>query len=286
MPVSLDTIPPEDDANLLAEVTVSTCTSLTIKELVEDRAVNSPEDLASLLSSMQYKEEEREEITRSTIGQSNNPIWFKHRVARITGSIAYTVCHRRESTDPKNLLDTIVGKESSQWENMPAPIEYGKNNEHKAIQLFIKENKKLHRGLVVKETGLHIFESCVFLGASPDGIMTCSCCNTAKVVEVKCLWAHRNQKPKEAALAMKGYFDIDNAGKLVLRKETKWFYQMQMEMIATQLPTGVLVLYTDLGVESVLVQFDSKLSDTMTLKLKNFYLAFVVPHLVKEMSCI
>ena len=93
MPVFLDTIPPEDDANVLVEVTVSTCTSLTIKELVEDRAASSPEELGSLLSSVQYKEEEREEITRATIGQSNNPIWFKHRVARITRSIAYTVCH-------------------------------------------------------------------------------------------------------------------------------------------------------------------------------------------------
>ena len=169
---------------------------------------------------------------------------------------------------------------------MPAPLEYGKNNEHRAIQLFIKENKKLHRDLAVKETGLHIFKSCVFLGASPDGLMTCSCCSMAKVMEVKCLWTHRNQNPMEAALAKRGYFELDNAGKLVLRKETKWFYQMQMEMIATQLPTGVLVLYTDLGVESVLVQFDSKFSEAMTVKLKDFYLAFVVPRLVEELSCI
>ena len=47
------------------------------------------------------------------------------------------------------------------------------------------------------------------------------------------MWANRNQKPKEAALAMKGYFDVDNTGKLVLRMETQWFYQMQTDMIAT-----------------------------------------------------
>ena len=57
-------------------------------------------------------------------------------------------------------------------------------------------------------------------------------------------------------------------------------------MTATQLPTGILVLYTDLGVESVVGQFDSKFSEAMTLKLKDSYLAFVVSRLVEELSCV
>ena len=55
-------------------------------------------------------------------------------------------------------------------------------------------------------------------------------------------------KPSDAAIK-KGVVERDSNGHLVLKKECSWHYQIQMEMLATDLDAGILVIYTDLGIE-------------------------------------
>ncbi|XP_014666793.1 PREDICTED: uncharacterized protein LOC106808546 [Priapulus caudatus] len=48
-------------------------------------------------------------LERRTLSQSVCPLWFEHRKGRITGTKAHSVVHRRETTDPCNLIRQIVG---------------------------------------------------------------------------------------------------------------------------------------------------------------------------------
>ena len=52
--------------------------------------------------------------------------------------------------------------------------------------MFIEEHKKSHENVVMHNTGFFINPSVPFLGASPDGLVSCDCCGV-NVIEVKVL---------------------------------------------------------------------------------------------------
>ena len=88
-------------------------------------------------------------------------------------------------------------------------------------------------------------------------------------------------KPSDAAIK-KGVVERDSNGHLVLKKECSWYYQIQMEMLATDLDAGILVIYTDLGIELVSVPYDLEYAHMIQTKLVSFYTKYVVSHLVAQ----
>ena len=63
--------------------------------------------------------------------------------------------------------------------------DYGKTIEKYARESFNTFFRKFHRNCQVKETGLHVNLALMFLGARPDGLVTCYCHQLA-VLEIKC----------------------------------------------------------------------------------------------------
>lgn len=80
---------------------------------------------------------------------------------------------------------------------MPQQLTWGHEKEKKALDLYIKEQKKNHK-LSMKNSGLIINTLWPFLGASPDGVRICECCQK-KLIEVKSMNAKRNLPPQVAA---------------------------------------------------------------------------------------
>ncbi len=59
-----------------------------------------------------------------------------------------------------------------------------------------------HRDFSVSDSGLMINPKWPFLGASPDGVVNCYCCNRG-VVEIKCPYCHRNYDIVESTIDKK-----------------------------------------------------------------------------------
>ena len=57
----------------------------------------------------------------------------------------------------------------------------------------------MHQSCRTKKCGLYLSTQFPFLGASPDAIVSCSCCDTS-VVEIKCPYMHRDVTICEALL--------------------------------------------------------------------------------------
>ena len=85
---------------------------------------------------LNYKvtKDQREEIALITMGQSSNSNWFKHRIGRITGSVAHGVQTKREGTDPTGLIKAIIGKCSLDDDKLPPQIKHGPSHEDDAIE--------------------------------------------------------------------------------------------------------------------------------------------------------
>ena len=255
------------------------CMSDIIKELKTDiKAQNLTEDeylefAKNYVLNYKVSKDQREEISLITVGQSSNSNWFKHRIGRITGSVAHRVQTRRERTDPTSLINAIMGKCSLDDDKLPVQIKYGRNHEDDAIEHYVSIKRLNSPKFSVRKTGLVLLNDCSFLGASPDGITS-----DARVVEVKCLWKFREKTPKEAAVSSGYVHEVE--GKLTLKTNSSWYTQMQIEMAACELEEGVLLIYNDKGICIVNVPFDKDFWLHLREKLKTFFLEFVLPVLL------
>jgi len=62
---------------------------------------------------------------------------------------------------------------------------WGCEHEQDAKTAYCEIMKRDHPGFTLRDSGLYIDTDNPFLGASPDGIAQCNCCEE-RVVEIKC----------------------------------------------------------------------------------------------------
>ena len=65
-------------------------------------------------------------------------------------------------------------------------LEWGKNNEHNAAAAFMNLEGIKHSHPNLLPCGLSVSKSCPYIGATPDNIFTCRCCERRIYVKYKC----------------------------------------------------------------------------------------------------
>ncbi|XP_064486723.1 uncharacterized protein LOC135399024 [Ornithodoros turicata] len=126
-----------------------------------------------------------EEITRA---QSKSEAWKSYRVGMITGSVGYNVFTRVKTILTRigehNVAPT-VSLLMRQKSAVTGPMARGSALEEEAKVAFIRVNSTMHKSLSINSCGLFVMKSHPYIGASPDGIITCSCC-PPRLIEIKC----------------------------------------------------------------------------------------------------
>lgn len=118
-------------------------------------------------------------------------------------------------------------------------IQYGVANENKAIQSY--ENQT---GMKVEQCGLFVQSQWPYLGASPDGLV-----NDDGLVEVKCLPSIEKLSPKEA-IGIKKHICIELIdGKVALKKNHHYWFQVQGQLNISNREWCDLILFSDGGLE-------------------------------------
>ena len=65
-----------------------------------------------------------------------------------------------------------------------------RKHENVAQQIYYNTSKSKHNNLRLTESGLVISSQWPFIGASPDGVINCTCCRQG-VLEIKCPYCPR-----------------------------------------------------------------------------------------------
>ena len=144
----------------------------TIAHIVTANQTNDI-DLIDQLKSV-FTQDVLKSIEVNTRGQSENPDWFTHRHGRITASLFPSVLHFKFGDSPDNyIVKSVLGERKSV--NAPS-LAFGKQNEPVARQLYFDKERPHHKSLKVENCGLFVDEQHPYMGASPDGIVSCSCC--------------------------------------------------------------------------------------------------------------
>ena len=119
-------------------------------------------------------------------------------------------------------------------------------------------------GLTVKSSGLQICPTHPFIAASPDGLVGNNC-----VLEIKCPYTGRESKIKPGPMFPFLAFSGQN---IILKKNSKYYDQIQGQMGVTGRNRAYFVVYTFVDVCIINVDFDEEFwLYSMLPKLELFY---------------
>lgn len=131
------------------------------------------------------------------------------------------------------------------------------------------------KGVKVQPCGLFVRPDLPYLGASPDGLI-----GEEGLVEVKCLPSIRTQAIKEAAKAGKIQCVQFKGTELQLKKNHRYWFQIQGQLCISKREYCDSVLYSELGIEVLRQERDDEFWEGNLLpKLKQFYMECILPEI-------
>ena len=148
-------------------------------------------------------------------------------------SLENTFCHTDLSQPSKSLILQICYP--SKHKISTAATKYGIETEKLARDELLKHLSSSHENVQIVDCGLFRSVNYPYLGATPDGLMTCSCCEVSFVIEIKCPFKCTKISTLEVAkhdpaFCME-FSEID--GRYHLKRNHVYYYQVQLQMLLT-----------------------------------------------------
>ena len=230
---------------------------------------------------LRVTEEEASYLQQATIKQSQSLTWHKYRQGRITASHFHDVYKHMQSGRkyPISIIKRIM-QYYSNVDNVNA-MKWGRENEDRGCQQYISCMEGKHDNFRVKKSGLVVDPKYPFLGASPDGLVSCTCCGTG-VVEIKCPFKYRHCMPTNCEqLSDTTYFlKRGTTGEIHLSPTHKYFYQVQGQIALCRAAYCDFICWTTKGLFIERVKKDETFIAQMLPELKQFFVRYLLPELL------
>lgn len=237
-------------------------------------------------------------LEEATMKQSQTILWHEQRAGRITASKAHQVTRTNLENPSKSLIKSICNPTFKQL-NVPA-ILWGKEHEDDALGTYKtimtkdvnenvifpsgriikgKEIQQSHINPVVSSAGLRILKEEPWLGASPDGYISCTCCGQG-VIEAKCpyKWANQNA-PLEQLLGNKDCH-LDSNGSL--RESHKYYAQVQLQMYVCKVNYCHFITWSPTHCAITMVLRNDDFIGAMKTKISAFWNRHILPVLISD----
>ncbi|XP_076095702.1 uncharacterized protein LOC143066777 [Mytilus galloprovincialis] len=259
--------PPSDASEDEAEAEIP-----TLSDAVSSCSLSEGKSLASYLQTV-YSDSIISKIEELTRGQSDNDAWFEHRKGRITASLFHSVCHFRFNDKPTNyILKKLLGQEKM----LSCPsVNFGKRNEPVARQFYNEMYRTKHKNVQIDNCGLYVCTEFPFMGATPDGVVSCSCCGKG-LLEIKCSFMHQNENPLDACLDSHYHVYKDENNCLRLKESSSWHTQIQGQMGICKRQWCDFVFFTKKGIAVDRIIFDKNQYNDIIVKCEKFFHKYVV----------
>ena len=268
----------ENDENFLPEPIISlydpTSSNLSCDELVSHSLQCYKEYESS------YPQKAYDNLCTVTRTQSLSKIWMLHRAGRITASISHQVSRMNIEKPSKSLLSKVLQYEvKSSCSNKYT--RYGRQHESDARELYTCIALKLHKDLSVVETGLHVTARMPFLGASPDGLVSCKC-HPKRILEIKCPYKYQH-----GFRHWKEDRDFPITNELNMKRNHKYYFQMQLQMYMCDVQEGDFFMYTPANKEDYFllnIRYDELFMRNLLINLKSKFENSFLPEIVSRRS--
>ena len=143
-----------------------------------------------MFSSISFSFNQAQLVEENTWMQSNCKLWFQQQAGRITASRFREALYIDCFQPSLSLIKSICYPAEHQFTTVPC--QYGLDNEDKVRSVYFKKFVERHDSLMIIKSGLILHPLYPFMGATPDGIVHCSCCST-DTLEIKCPYSCRER---------------------------------------------------------------------------------------------
>ena len=223
---------------------LTTLYDVKYSKMKEDELTNAVKGIK-----LHVTEEEASFLERATKDQSRTCLWYDHCIGRITASMFGRVYKCAERKYPTTLVKTIM---QYSYVNPAIPsLKWGRDNEDHARENYRASMQSDHEGFCVQSAGLLVSTTFPFLGASPDGITSCSCC--AGLLKIKCPYKHRNSDITTITDS-DFYLRLGQHGKWEVDTHHEYYFQIQGQMGIWNKPHCDFFCWTLKGIRSVTVR--------------------------------
>ena len=210
-------------------------------------------------------------VTKLTCDQSLSNNWKIHRCGRITASVFSEALHHKLEADSKSLVKKILQYDG---DFSTLATHYGNEMEHKARDEYEQDMKCVHDKFNVRLTGLHINEHFPEIGASPDGLVNCTC-HGPGLLEIKCPYKYRNGFDKSDT---DKNFPLDKFGKI--KKSHSYYCQVQGQMLVCNKNYCDFVVWCSMEKYVDRVLRDDVFCKMLLCKLKQVFMQKNLPEIV------
>ena len=156
-------------------------------------------------------------------------------------------------------------------------MQYGSTMESSARDWYFAMQKQQHVNLSVRETGFHAQVDYPFLGASPDGIVSCDC-HDQKLPEIKF-----PSKYEDGFLNWENDQDFPLAKDHSLKTSHQYYFQVQLQMFICKISSVDFHLYSPKNNGTVLlttVKSNRDFIEKMNAKSWQYFENVLLPELV------
>lgn len=119
-------------------------------------------------------------VERNTRDQSRSRLWFRMRAGRVTASRFKSVCSTDPASPSLSLVMSLCHPDKVRFRT--AATTWGCQHEKTALEQYKQSSP--HNQLSVFPSGFFISVDHPYFGASPDGLVCCTCCGTG-ILEIK-----------------------------------------------------------------------------------------------------
>jgi len=211
------------------------------------------------------------------VTEQNSEQWYGERCLRITASMAYDVSHSSDSNVSRVLHSLLWAKPFTS-----VALQYGKDNEAKALLEFRNAMSKDVPGIVVSQTGFWVSLTTPKLGCSPDGTVLDPNSGDVFLIEIKCPYILRNCAPRDfdSKLSRQQIHNfcltkVDQ--KLTLKRQHRYYFQVQMQVAAMNIWQCYFIVWSPHRLWWELINYDSDLYSAEIPKMLDFHKIYLVP---------
>ena len=144
-------------------------------------------------------------VEENTCQQVKSWIWFQQRVGRVTASKLKSAIATNVMKPSVSLIKLIYYPDPTVDRFVSAACSYGFQYEDTARKEYMAAMKEGHIDFEINKSGLIIDPIYPFIGASPDGLVCCTCCGCG-VLEVKCPFSCKDKEFHSVTVENSNFF--------------------------------------------------------------------------------
>jgi len=159
-------------------------------------------------------------------------------------------------------------------------IRWGCDHEKVAFNAYKQQAITKHKNFQCSEAGLFVDADRPYLGASPDGLVNCSCCEDGHgVLEIKCPFCFKDALPDDNS-ADTNYYMENNNGEWKLKRQHAYYYQVQMQMAICKAAYCDFVVWSESGYVIERIEADNEFFDQQLESLYDFFVYGMLPEII------